>query len=93
MIEQVHSMSDYPRHITCPDHNHYAHLVIIHAPMFDIDKTSERGFDVGAGQVFSSRQERKDWMKSQNLHEADGMDVNGAMKEMREKKADLAASR
>jgi hypothetical protein len=48
-------MSAYPRETMCTEHVAISPLVILCAPLFDIDKTRDRGFDYGAGRAFRSR--------------------------------------
>ena len=92
VFDEHHGMSTYPRNTVCPDHGCDAHIVIsrTNMPQFNIDNT-DRHFDLGAGQRFSSRADRRVWMKDNDVVEIcpeDGWKAKAEMAEYREMRAE-----
>lgn len=89
--EYRYSMADYPATELCGTCGAVASLVILQAPLFSVDRLSEE-FNIGAGQVFHNRSERKEWCRQTGHHEVgpeDSQRYARELRDLREAKADL----
>ena len=93
VTELFGSMSDHPQKIDCPEPcGKPAERVFLSVPYMDVDHT-DRTFYLDAGQHFSTRGDRKRWMKDNGLAEVDSGDARRAgerLAEYREVQRDKA---